>query len=139
MSLVTRVYINPLTSGSICNSLYRQPYNYYTIISENLVLEQLIIPKLIYLFILITYLVDIVLILTGEILSWSLMGVEGLIILTKLATVKTRKLVGISRGKRGEGGGVIGDRLVLHPGAPRNILWRRGNEFDFTLHLPRCV
>ena len=68
-------------------------------------MEQLIIPKLIYLFILITYLVDIVLILSGEILSWSLMGVEGLIILTKLATVKARKLVGISRGKRGEGGG----------------------------------
>ena len=68
-------------------------------------MEQLIIPKLIYLFILITYLVDIVLILSGEILSWSLMGVEGLIILTKLATVKARKLVGISRRKRGEGGG----------------------------------
>ena len=33
------------------------------------------------------------------------MEVEGLIILTKLATVKARKLVGISRGKRGEGGG----------------------------------
>ena len=91
-------------------------------------MEQLIILKLIYLFILITYLVDIVLILSGEILSWSLMGVEGLIILTKLATVKARKLVGISRGKRGEGvGEVIGDGLALHPGALRNILWRRGN------------
>ena len=53
------------------------------------------------------------------------MGVEGLIILTKLATVKARKLVGISRGKRGEGvGEVIGDGLALHPGALRNILWR---------------
>ena len=92
-------------------------------------MEQLIIPKLIYLFILITYLVDIVLILSGEILSWSLMGVEGLIILTELVTVKARKLVGISRGKRGEGGGgrVIGDGLTLHPGALRNILWRRRN------------
>ena len=68
-------------------------------------MEQLIIPKLIYLFILITNLVDIVLILSGEILSWSLMGVERLIILTERATVKARKLVGISRGKRGEGGG----------------------------------
>ena len=68
-------------------------------------MKQLIIPKLIYLFILINYLVDIVLILSGEILSCSLMEVEGLIILTKLATVKARKLVGISRGKRGEGGG----------------------------------
>ena len=56
------------------------------------------------------------------------MEVEGLIILTKLATVKARKLVGISRGKREEGGGrVIGDGLTLHPGALRNILWRRGN------------
>ena len=91
-------------------------------------MKQLIIPKLIYLFILINYLVDIVLILSGKILSCSLMEVEGLIILTKLATVKARKLVGISRGKRGEGGGrVIGDGLTLHPGALRNILWRRGN------------
>ena len=40
-----------------------------------LVLDQLIIPKLIVFFILITYLVDIVLILLGEILSWSLVGV----------------------------------------------------------------
>ena len=39
---------------------------------------QLIIPKLIFFFILITCLVDIVLILLGEILSWSLMGVKGL-------------------------------------------------------------
>ena len=41
-------------------------------------LNQLIIPKLIFFFILITYVVDIVLILQGEILSWSLMGVKGL-------------------------------------------------------------
>ena len=40
-------------------------------------LNQLIIPKLIFFFILITYVVDIVLILQGEILSWSLMGVKG--------------------------------------------------------------
>ena len=45
----------------------------YNVNSENLVLDQLIILKLIFFFILITYLVDI-----GEILSWSLMGVEGL-------------------------------------------------------------
>ena len=44
----------------------------------NSLLDQLIIPKLIFLFILITYLVDIVLILLGEILSWSLMGVKEL-------------------------------------------------------------
>ena len=46
--------------------------------SENLVLNQLIIPKLIFSFILVTYLVDIVLILAGEILSWSLVRVKGL-------------------------------------------------------------
>ena len=41
-------------------------------------LDQLIIPILIFFFILITYLVDIVLILKGEILSWSLIRVKGL-------------------------------------------------------------
>ena len=39
------------------------PYNSYNISSESLVLDQLIIPKFIFLLILITYLVDIVLIL----------------------------------------------------------------------------
>ena len=56
----------PLTlylSDQICNSPYCQPYNSYNVSSENLVLDQLIIPKLIFFFILITYLVDIVLIL----------------------------------------------------------------------------
>ena len=46
----------------ICNSPYCQPYNSYDVRSENLVLDQLIIPKLIFFFILITYLFDIVLI-----------------------------------------------------------------------------
>ena len=64
--------------AQICNSSYCQPYNSCNVSSENLVLDQLIIPKLIFFFILITYLVDIVLILWGEILSWSLMGVKGL-------------------------------------------------------------
>ena len=41
-------------------------------------MDQLIIPKLIFFVILIIYLVDILLILKGEILSWSLMGVRGL-------------------------------------------------------------
>ena len=41
-------------------------------------MDQLIIPKLMFFFILIIYLVYIVLILQGEILSWSLMGVKGL-------------------------------------------------------------
>ena len=47
----------------ICNFLYCQYYNSYDVSSENLVLDQLIIPKLIFFFILITYLVDIVLIM----------------------------------------------------------------------------
>ena len=50
-------------SDQICNSPYCQPYNSYNVSSENLVLDQEIIPKLIFSFILITYLVDIVLIL----------------------------------------------------------------------------
>ena len=41
-------------------------------------MDLLIIPKLIYLFFLTTCLLDIVLILLGEILSSSLMGVKGL-------------------------------------------------------------
>ena len=64
--------------AQICNSSYCQPYNSCNVSSENLVLDQLIIPKLIFFFMLITYLVDILLILWGEILSWSLMGVKGL-------------------------------------------------------------
>ena len=47
----------------ICNSPYCQPYNSYNVSSENLELFQLIIPKLIFFFILIIYLVDILLIL----------------------------------------------------------------------------
>ena len=47
----------------ICHSPHCQPDNSYYVSSENLVLDQLIIPKLIFLFILITYLVDMVLIL----------------------------------------------------------------------------
>ena len=42
-------------------------------------MDQLIIPKLIFFFVFITYLIDIVLILKREILSWSLMGVQGLL------------------------------------------------------------
>ena len=47
----------------MCNSSYCQPYNSKNVSSENLALNQLIIPKLIFFFILISYLVDIVLIL----------------------------------------------------------------------------
>ena len=46
----------------ISNSPYCQPYNPYNVSSENLVLDQLLIPKLIFFFILMTYLVDILLI-----------------------------------------------------------------------------
>ena len=42
---------------------YCQPYNSYNVSSENLVLDQLIIPKLIFVYTLITHLDDIVLIL----------------------------------------------------------------------------
>ena len=62
----------------ICNSPKCQPYNSCNVSSEKLVLDQLVIPKLIFCYILITYLVDNVLILLGEILSWSHMGVKGL-------------------------------------------------------------
>ena len=47
----------------ICNSPYSQPYNSYNVSYENLELDQLTIPKLIFFFILIIYLVDILLIL----------------------------------------------------------------------------
>ena len=73
--------INPLTlqlPDQICNSPYCQTYNSYKVSSENLVLDQLGIPKLIFFFILVSYLVDIVSILYGEILSWSPVGVKGL-------------------------------------------------------------
>ena len=42
-------------------------------------MDQLIIPKFVFFFILITYRTDIVLLLLGEILSWSHMGVKALI------------------------------------------------------------
>ena len=38
----------------ICNSPYCQSYNFCSVSSENLVLDQVIIPKLIFFFILIT-------------------------------------------------------------------------------------
>ena len=62
----------------ISNSPYCLPHDSCEVFLENLLLDQLIIPKLIFFFILITCLVNIVLILQGEILSWSLMEVKGL-------------------------------------------------------------
>ena len=51
------VSVNPLTprSNMYSNSPYSQPYNSYNVSSENLVLDQLTIPKLIFFFIPITY------------------------------------------------------------------------------------
>ena len=49
-------------------------YNSSDVSLENFVLDQLIIPQLIFVFILIPCLLDIVLILLGEILSWSIMA-----------------------------------------------------------------
>ena len=55
--------INPVTPRSnLLLSLICQPYNSYNFSSENLVLDHLIIPKLIFFSILIIYPVDIVLI-----------------------------------------------------------------------------
>ena len=52
-----------LNPHQICNSPYRQTYTSYNFSSENLVLDQLIIPKyMLFFFILIIYLVNIVLI-----------------------------------------------------------------------------
>ena len=62
----------------INNALYCLPYSFCDVSLEDLVLDQLIIPLLIFFYILITCLLDIELILEGEILSWSLMGVKGL-------------------------------------------------------------
>ena len=70
------------------NSPYCLSYNTYNVSSEDLVLDQLVIPKLIVFFTLITYLLDIVLILQGEILSWSLVGVKGSIMIIGLGGVQ---------------------------------------------------
>ena len=70
------------------NSPYCLSYNTYNVSSKNLVLDQLVIPKLIVFFTLITYLLDIVLILQGEILSWSLVGVKGSIMVIGISGVQ---------------------------------------------------
>ena len=69
--------INPFTPKISLLILLNDCHNSYDFSSENLLLDQLIIPWLIFLFILITFLHDIVWKLWGEILSWSLMGVKG--------------------------------------------------------------
>ena len=62
----------------IGNFLDSLPYILYDVSSDNLLLDQQIIPLFIVFFILTTCLFDIVLILWGEILSWSLKGVREL-------------------------------------------------------------
>lgn len=62
---------NPFHSQDlISNYPYCLSDNSYNVRFENLVLYHLIIPKLIFVFVFITSVLDIVLILYGEILSW---------------------------------------------------------------------
>ena len=63
---------------SLSRSPYCLPYNSYDVSLENLIQEQLIIPLMIFFFILVTWLLDILLLLKGEMLSWVLLGVRGL-------------------------------------------------------------
>ena len=55
-----KLKVNPLTPDQICYSIHCQPYNSCNVSLENLVLNLLIITQLIFFFILITYLVNIV-------------------------------------------------------------------------------
>ena len=73
------VSINQFTPkiSLVLDSPYCLPNNSCDVILENLVLDQLMIPKLIFVSILITCLLDVVSKLEGEIQSWSLMGVKG--------------------------------------------------------------
>ena len=68
--------LSPHDLNKSSNSHYHLQYNSYNVSLENLVLDQLIIPWLIFNFLLITTVLDFVLMLLGEILSWSLMGVK---------------------------------------------------------------
>ena len=72
--------------------------------SENLVLDQLIIPKLILFFILIASLLDIVLITSGEILFWSLIGVKGLTVYNTVNVLNVGE---------GEEGGIWSHGLII--------------------------
>ena len=57
------IWLTLYLPDQICSSPYYQPYNSYNVSWENLVMDQLIIPQLIFFFILITCLLDIKLIL----------------------------------------------------------------------------
>ena len=74
----SRKQVNPFTP----RFHYCPLHNYYDSSLENLVLDQLLISQLTFLFILITCLLDIVLILSEEILSRSLVGVKRLLLFT---------------------------------------------------------
>ena len=63
---------------SLPRSPYCLPHNSYDVSLENLIQEQLIVPLMILFFILVTLLLDILLLLKGEMLSWVLLGVRGL-------------------------------------------------------------
>ena len=63
LGLGIQIKFNPLMPISNCNSPYCHSYNSFNVSLENLVSDQLIVPKLIFFFIHITYLVDIGLIL----------------------------------------------------------------------------
>ena len=69
--------IDPLNPKISSHSPYCLPHNSWDVSAENLVFITNPLTD-IFFFILITYLVDIVLILYGEVLSWSFMGVKGL-------------------------------------------------------------
>ena len=70
------IYLKPFKSQDlISNSPYCLPCSSCDVSLESLVLDQ----PIIFFFTLITCLIDIILILWQEILSWSLMGVKGLI------------------------------------------------------------
>ena len=57
---LTAIWLTLKLPVQICHSPYCEPYSSYDVSSESLVLDQLIIPKLIFFFILIINLVDIV-------------------------------------------------------------------------------
>ena len=76
----------------ISNSPYCLPYNSYDVNSENLALDQLKIPALTFFFILMTCLLDIILILEGDILSWPVMELR--------VNIQTRETINQSEVRR---------------------------------------
>ena len=73
------ICLNPLTlKNFMSNPPYCLPYNLCNVSLENLKLDQQIIPLLIFFLILVTCLLYIILIMKGEILSWSPMGLNPL-------------------------------------------------------------